>query len=132
MALNIHLLDTIHEDQYNVNSDSESEDLKDKMNFISENITQELFKLKCKISHINSILDINYNENFVNKDFGKYESIEEHFDKLIFQYSKFKRLLTNGREIINYKESNHIKKENELRYARNELAYYGIKHILNK
>lgn len=110
-----------------INQETRLEELNDKMEYISNQIAQEYFILNTKVSQVNNILNINYNNKFMNTDFEKQEYIEEYFDNLIYEFERVKELLKKGREIRYFKEKKEKEKDNEIRCARNTLAHYGIK-----
>jgi hypothetical protein len=62
----------------------------------------------------------------VGMSFIEHEILEERIDGLFYRYQKNKELLKKGRLIRHYKEEKEKEKMNELRYARNTLAHYGI------
>lgn len=117
---------TIPENDNHVDSDHELEELQEKMNNINEQSAQEFHKLKSQSNKITALLEQNFNENFINKNFDEHELIEEQIDKLIYQYTKIKDNLRNGREVRFYIEKKERQKVNELRYARNVLTHLGI------
>jgi hypothetical protein len=111
-------------------SDNELEELHEKMDYICEKIAEEFYKMRFKISHINGIFENNFNRT-LNSNFDEHELFEEQMDELIHEYFKIKKLLKEGRNIRFYKEQKESEKKNELRYARNALAHYGIENIYN-
>lgn len=130
-------LDTILEfEPINLNIDSETklDELNIKMKFISEKIAEEFNILKGVVLKVNRILNINYNDKFMNTDFDKQEYIEEYLDNLVYEYQTVKELLKKGRNIRYYKEikeeevekEKENEKEKEIRYASNTLTYYII------
>ena len=132
-------LDTIPEfEPINLNIDSETklDELNKNMKFISEKIAEEFNILNNVVSKVNSILNINYNDKFMNTDFDKQEYIEEYLDSLVYEYQTIKELFKKGRNIRYYKErkedekerekEREREKENEIRYARNTSTYYII------
>jgi len=110
----------------NVNSETELEELDEKMEYVSEQISEEFHILNTIVSQVNGILNINFNNKFMNTDFDKQEYIEEYLDTLIYEYQTVKELLKKGREIRYNKEKKEKQKDNELRGARNTLNYCGI------
>lgn len=110
-----------------INQETKLEELNEKMEYISNEIAQEYFVLNTKVSQVNNILNINYNNKFMNTNFEKQEYIEEYFDSLIYEFERVKALLKKGREIRYFKEKKEKEKENEIRCARNTLAHYGIR-----
>jgi hypothetical protein len=111
----------------NVNSETELEELDEKMEYISEQISEEFHILNNIVSQVNGILNINFNNKFMNTDFDKQEYIEEYLDTLIYEYQTVKELLKKGREIRYNKDKKEKQKDNELRGSRNTLNYCGIK-----
>ena len=99
----------------NVNSETELEELDEKMEYISEQISEEFHVLNTIVSQVNGILNINFNNKFMNTDFDKQEYIEEYLDTLIYEYQTVKELLKKGREIRYNKEKKEKQKDNELR-----------------
>ena len=111
----------------NVNSETELEELDEKMEYISEQISEEFHILNTIVSQVNGILNINFNNKFMNTDFDKQEYIEEYLDTLVYEYQTVKELLKKGREIRYNKEKKEKQKDNELRGSRATLKYCGIK-----
>jgi hypothetical protein len=111
----------------NVNSETELEELDEKMEYIGEVIAEEFHLLNNIVSQISGVLDVNFNNKFMNKDFDKHEHIELYFDTLIHEYQTVKELLQKGRAIRYHKEKKETEKYNELRCARNTSANYEIK-----
>ena len=127
----INNLKTILENDKNdiqVDSDTDIEELDEIMNIVCDQIAQKYYKTKTRIKKINTTLDNNFNKVFMNTNFDKYELIEEQFDELIHNFTEIKELMKHGRNIKIYKEKKETEKKNELRYARNELAHYGIQY----
>jgi len=106
-----------------VNKETGLDELSEKMKYISQEIAQEYFGLKNIVSQVNIVLNINYNNKFINTDFDNEEYIEENLDRLVHEYKTVKELLKRGREIRYYKEL----KERENRCARNASVNYEIK-----
>ena len=111
----------------NVNSETELEELDKKMEYIGEVISEEFHILNNIVSQINGILNVNFNNKFMNTDFDKHEHIELYFDTLIHEYQTVKELLAKGRAIRHNKEKKEKEKYNEVRCARNMSANYKIK-----
>jgi hypothetical protein len=111
----------------NINSETELEELDEKMEYISEQISEEFHILNTIVSQVNGILNINFNNKFMNTDFDKQEYIEEYLDTLIYEYQTVKELLKKGREIRYNKEKKEKQKDNEVRGSRNTLKYCEIK-----
>ena len=102
----------------NVNSETELDELDEKMEYVSEQISEEFHILNTIVSQVNGILNINFNNKFMNTDFDKQEYIEEYLDTLIYEYQTVKELLKKGREIRYNKEKKEKQKDNELRGSR--------------
>lgn len=109
-----------------VDSDQELEELQEKMKYICDQTAQEFYKLTCQSLKVSDILERNFNKTYLNNNFDQQELIEEQIDKLIYQYTQIKKNLRDGREIRFYMEKKEQQKSNELRYARNLLAHFGI------
>lgn len=122
-------LNTIHEININVDSEHELEELREKMKYISNQIALEFRKLKKQSINVTEILEKNYNNEFMNNNFDEQELVEEHIDNLLYQYEKVKKYLKYGRDVRFYKEKKEKEKSNEIRYAKNLLAHFGIKSI---
>jgi hypothetical protein len=103
----------------NVNSETELEELNEKMEYVGQVISEEFHLLNNIVSQINGILNVNFNNKFMNTDFDKHEHIEFCFDTLIHEYQIVKELLKKGRAIRYNKEKKEKEKYNELRCARN-------------
>lgn len=112
-----------------VDSDHELEELQEKMTFICNQTAQEFYKLKTQSLRVSDILEKNFNKSYLNNNFDEQELIEEQIDSLIYQYTKIKKNLRDGREVRLYIEKKEKQKSNELRYARNLLAHFGIDPI---
>jgi hypothetical protein len=110
-----------------VNQETELEELDNKMNYISQQIAEEFHILNNIVSKTNSVLNLNFNNKFMNTNFDEQENIEWYLDSLVYEYQTVKELLKKGREIRYNKESKEKEKDNEIRCARNTLSYYGIK-----
>ena len=109
-----------------IDSDHELEELQEKMNYNSHQTAQEFYKLKTQSFKVSEILEKNFNKFYLNDNFDDQELIEEQIDRLIYQYAKIKENLKKGRDIRFYIEMKETQKSNELRYARNLLAHFGI------
>jgi hypothetical protein len=96
----------------NVNSETKLEELDEKMEYIGEVIAQEFHILNNIVSQINGILQVNFNNKFMNKDFDKHEHIEFYFDTLLHEYKTVKELLKKGRAIRYNKEEKEKEKYN--------------------
>jgi hypothetical protein len=110
-----------------VNSETELEELDEKMEYIGELIAEEFHILNNIVSQVNGILNVNFNNKFMNTNFDKHEHVELYFDTLIHEYQTVKELLAKGRAIRYNKEKKEKEKYNELRCARNTLSQYEIK-----
>jgi len=119
-------LQTIPEVDIHIDSDHELEELHEKMNYINEQSAQEFRRLKSQSFKVTTLLEQNFNNDYINKNFDEHELIEEQIDKLIYQYTKIKENLRRGREVRFYIEKKEKQKVNELRYARNVLTHLGI------
>jgi hypothetical protein len=107
-----------------VNLETGLEELTEKMKYISQEIAHEYFVLNNIVSQVNGVLNINYNNKFMNTDFDNEEYIEENLDRLVHEYKTVKELLKRGREIRYYKELKEREKDNENRCAINTLAHF--------
>jgi hypothetical protein len=110
-----------------VNQETELEELDEKMEYIGDQISEEFHILNNIVSQISGILNVNFNNKFMNTDFDKHEHIELYFDTLIHEYQTVKGLLQKGRAVRYHKEKKEKQKDNELRCTGNTLKYYGIK-----
>ena len=112
-----------------VNSETELEELDEKMKYISQQIAEEFHILNNIVSKTNSVLNINYNNNFMNKNFDQQENIEWYLDSLVHEYQNVKKLLKKGREIRYHKEKKEKEKEkySDIRCKQNTLSNYEIK-----
>jgi hypothetical protein len=108
----------------------EYEELKYKLDKISNEINEEIYKMKYNLYKLNNIFHENNSEICKNDDFNKQELIEENFDILFHKYKKLKLLFKKGREIRFYKEfkENDINKEKILMRNLHLKIYYGIKY----
>lgn len=108
-------------------SNNKLEELKEEYDYISEQISQDFYKLKKYSQNVTNILERNFNGNFANNNFDVQELIEEKLDELFYEYLKIKGSFKKGREIRTYKE----KKENEIKIqkklGKNILIQHGIK-----
>jgi len=109
-----------------INQETELEELDNKMKYISQKIAEEFHILNNIVSKTNSVLNVNFNNKFMNTNFDQQENIEWYLDSLVHEYQTVKELLKKGREIRHNKESKEKEKDNEIRCARNTLSYYGI------
>ncbi len=118
-------LETIDEIDLSINSDNDLDEINDKLNTVTQHISNEITKLTKYIENIKTML----NTTNTNASFEEQELIEEYFDKLIHEYNKSKPLFKQGREIRIYKEAKEREILNQKRFARNVLVHYGIQHI---
>jgi len=107
----------------NVNSETELEELDEKMEYIGEVIAEEFHLLNNIVSQISGVLDVNFNNKFMNTNFDQQENIEWYLDSLVYEYQTVKQLFKKGREIRHNIERKEKEKDNELRCARNTLSY---------
>ena len=127
-------LDRIPESQpvnLDVNQETELEELDNKMKYITQQIAEEFHILNNIVSKTNSVLNVNYNNKFMNTNFHQQENIEWYLDNLVHEYQTVKELFKKAREIRYNKEKKEKEKDNEkdneIRTARNTLShYYGI------
>ena len=110
-----------------VNSNTELEELDKKMKYISQQIAEEFHILNNIVSKTNSVLNVNFNNKFMNVNFDQQENIEWYLDSLVHEYQTVKELFKKGREIRYNIETKEKEKDNEIRYARNTLLFYGLK-----
>lgn len=115
------LLEKITEFDFNIDSDDDLEELKDKFDCITGSIASEMIRLKKYSENVTNELNINNNTTFEEQ-----ELIEEQIDIFIYEYHKLKELLRQGREIRLHKEAKEKDMKNQKRFARNALAHYGI------
>ena len=111
----------------NVNSETKLEELDEKMEYISEVIAEEFHILNNIVSKTNSVLNVNFNNKFMNVNFDQQENIEWYLDSLVHEYQTVKELFKKGREIRYNIVTKEKEKDNEIRYARNTLLFYGLK-----
>lgn len=115
-------LEKITELDFNIESDDDLEEIKDKFNCITGTIASEMSRLKKYSENATNNLNVSKNTNF-----DEQELIEEQIDIFIYEYNKLKQLLKKGREIRLHKETKEQEINNQKRFARNVLAHYGIK-----
>ena len=113
--------------ELHVDSNHELDEINEKYEYVTDRIAEEFYKLNNMSHIISDILEKNFNSNFMNKNFETHELVEEKLDNLLFKYLQIKELLKKGREIRFYKEQKENEITKEKRFARNALAYYGIK-----
>ena len=127
MKSKLEVIPEINPININVTSDhDELEELREKMNYVCNQTAEDFYKLKSQSFKVSEILDKNYNKSYLNTNFDDQELIEEQIDILMYQYAKIKANLKKGRDISFYMEKKKQQKSNELRYARNVLACFGI------
>ena len=99
---------------------------------IDENVNKlnkEFLNISQRMKYMNDMFNRLYENNkydSVGMSFMEHELLEEGMDGLFYRYQKTKELLKKCRLIRHYKEEKEKEKLNELRYARNTLAHYGI------
>ena len=94
-----------------------------------ENLNKEFLYISQRMKYMNEMFEKLYLQNKNNEvgmSFIEHELFEERMDGLFYRYQKTKELLKKGRLIRHHKEEKEKEKLNELRYARNTLAHYGI------
>jgi CRISPR/Cas system-associated protein Csx1 len=121
MPKTISLLEKITEFDCHVESDDDLEEINNKFNCITCTISSEMIRLKKYSENLTNELGVDKNITFEEQ-----ELIEEQMDIFIYEYSKLKQLLNQGREIRYHKEEKEKEMKNQKRYARNLLAHYGI------
>jgi hypothetical protein len=112
--------------ELSINTNHNIDEINEKLDYITNKISQEFYKLKPVCKTINEMLETNFNSNFINTNFDEQELIEEQIDTLIFNYNCVKNLSKKGRDIRVYKQLKDKEIENQKRFARNALAHYGI------
>lgn len=120
---------TIFENECTDYSELSHKMLIEQMNNTVNNLNKEFWDNMQRMKHINVMFEKLYLENKNNEvgmSFIEHELLEERMDGLFYRYQKTKELLKKGRLIRLYKEEKEKEKKNELVYARNTLAYYGI------
>lgn len=125
------LLPTIFEDDCIDYSELSDNMLNDHMDDTINKLNKEFLNITQRIKYINDMFYKLYSNDQDNMgmSFIEHELLEERMDGLIYRYQKTKELLKKGRLIRYYKEEKEKEKKaklNELRYARNTLAHYGI------
>ena len=105
------IIDSLHEIE---ELDNEIEELDEKMNNNCNETVNKFYKLKKNINTIQNILKYNFNNKFANNNFDDHELIEEQIDHLIYEFSKIKESIKNGRIIKYYKEQKENEKKKEL------------------
>jgi hypothetical protein len=124
-------LPTIFEDDCIDYSELSDNMLNDHMDDTINKLNKEFLNITKRIKYINDMFYKLYSNDQDNMgmSFIEHELLEERMDGLIYRYQKTKELLKKGRLIRYYKEEQEKEKKaklNELRYARNTLAHYGI------
>lgn len=126
MVLTLESNSEVTQNNIHMDSDHELKELEEKMNNNCNETAQEFYKLKCQSFKVSETLEKNYNKYYLNNNFDDQELIEEQIDILIYEYAKIKENLKKGRDIRFYIEKRKEQKLNELKYARNLLAHFGI------
>jgi predicted nuclease with TOPRIM domain len=111
------LRETFNRIEEHIDSDSDLEELQEKMNTITHETAKEFYKLKSESMRITECLEKNFNKYHLSDHFDIHELIEERIDEFIHQYAKIKKYLKDGREVRCYIEKKGNQKSNELRYA---------------
>lgn len=125
----IEMLPTIVENEIIDYSDLSRKMLNEEMDNTVDDLNKEFLDITQRMNYINKMFEKSYLQNKNNEvgmSFLEHELLEERMDGLFYRYQKTKELLKKGRLIRYYKEQKDKEKTNELRYARNTLAYYGI------
>lgn len=117
------ILETISEIDLHIDSEHDLDEIKEKLNAVTQRISNEMTKLTKYTENIKTMVHASTNATF-----EEHELIEEQFDKLIYEYNKSKLLFKQGREIRIYKEAKETEILNQKRFARNVLVHYGIQH----
>ena len=103
--------------------------LNDTMNDTIIKLNKEFLSISKRMKDINDVFEKLYLKNKNNEQgmsFIEHELFEDRIDGLFYRYQTAKQLLKKGRLVRFYKEEKEKEKLNELRYARNTLAHYGI------
>lgn len=122
------LLPTIFEDDCIDYSELSHNMLSEYMDDTINKLNKEFLNITQRMSYINEMFNKLYSndQNNMGMLFIEHELLEERMDGLIYRYQTTKDLLKKGRLIRYHKEEKEKEKLNELRYARNTLAHYGI------
>jgi hypothetical protein len=123
------ILPTIFENDCLDYSELSSKMLDEHMDETINKLNKEFLNISQRMKYMNDMFDKFYENNKydgVGMSFIEHELFEERMDGLIYRYQKTKNLLKKGRLIRHYIEEKEKEKLNELRYARNTLAHYGI------
>jgi hypothetical protein len=102
------------------------------MTSIEYGLNQEFLLTYTRIKIMHDIFESFYANKLNNATFMEHELLEEKIDNFIYSYQKTKQLLKQGRLVRYHKEEKEKEKLNELRYARNTLAHYGIDDVTHK
>ncbi len=128
-------LPTIYENECIDYSELSYKMLNEHMDETVNNLNKDFKNISQKMKDINTVFDrlyLNNNNHDAGLSFLEHELFEERMDGLFYKYKKTKELLKKGRLIRCHKEEKEKEKLNELRYARNTLAQYGIRPADNK
>ncbi len=128
-------LPTIYENECIDYSDLSYKMLNEHMDENVNNLNKDFKNILQKMKDITTMFEKLYSNNNSNVDgfsFLEHELFEDRMDGLFYKYQRTKELLKKGRLIRCYKEEKEREKLNELRYARNTLAQYGIHSQANK
>lgn len=109
--------------------------LNEELNSTINSLNKEFLSMSQKMKDINGIFEklyLNNKNNEQGMSFIEHELFEERIDGLFYRYQTAKNLLKKGRLVRHYKEEKEKETLNELRYARNTLAQYGINTTNNK
>lgn len=123
------MMPTIFENEIINYSDLSRKMLNEEMDNTVDDLNKEFLDITQRMKYINEMFEKLYLQNKNNEvgmSFIEHELLEERMDGLFYRYQKTKELLKKGRLIRYYKEQKDKEKTNELRYARNTLAHYGI------
>lgn len=133
---------TIFENECTDYSEYSSKMLNVEMNDTINVLNKEFLSITQKMRDINNMFERLYLKNKNNEQgmsFIEHELFEERMEGLFYRYQKSKNLLKKGRLLRYYTEEKEKEEEeeketeilNELRYARNTLAHYGINASTN-
>ncbi len=122
-------LPTIYENESIDYADFSHKMLNDHMDETVNKLNKEFLNISQRMKYMNDMFEKLYENNkndSIGMSFIEHELFEERMDGLFYRYQKTKELLKKGRLIRYYTEEKEKEKLNELRYARNTLAHYGI------
>jgi hypothetical protein len=128
-------LPTIYENEGLDYSELSIKMLNEHMDETVNKLNIEFLNISQRMKYMNDTFDKLYKNNKydgLGMLFIEHELFEERMDSLIYRYQKTKNLLKKGRLIRYYTEEKEKEKSNELRYARNTLAHYGIDSTSDK